>query len=78
MNETINPAEYDAAFGNLLNNMMISMEKDYVEQQVNFELQELADAIREEIIDAQYEDLYIERMCAEHDAMTYACHSYDE
>lgn len=75
MNETI-AAEFDAAFGNLLNNMMISMEKDYVEQQVNFECQEIADGFRTEIVDAQYQDMQDE--LAEHMMQMYACHSYDE
>ena len=80
MNE-IDPIEYDAAFGNLLNDMMIAMEKDAMIEDINFELQTLADEAKEEIVDAQYEDYLTDignMLQAEHDMMMYASHSYDE
>ena len=72
----IDPMEYDAAFGNLLNDMMIAMERDFMEEQINFELAEIAEREREEAIDLQYEEM-VDALCAEHDMMMYAAHSYD-
>ena len=79
MQNVIDVREYDAAFGDLLNSMMISMEKDYMEQQVNFECQEIADEYREEIVSAQHEDMltHIGNMLQAEMEACYACHSYD-
>jgi hypothetical protein len=76
MNE-ITTAEYDAAFGNLLNDMMIAMEKDAMIEDINAELQMLADEAKDEVVEAQYDDMYWDRLCAEHDLNMYACYSYE-
>lgn len=77
----IDPIEYDAAFGNLLNDMMITMEEDFMIEQANMECQEIAQSFQQEVVDAQYEDMLNDignRLQAEYDMMMYASHSYDE
>lgn len=76
MNE-IDPIEYDAAFGNLLNDMMIAMEMDAMEEEINFELQALADEAKEEEIDLQFEEM-MDALMFEHRMQEYAAHSYDQ
>lgn len=80
MQNVIDPVEYDAAFGNLLNSMMISMERDYMEQQVNFECQVIAEEYRDEVVEAQYEDMLTEigNMLQADMEACYSCYSYED
>ena len=76
MNEQFPVNEWDAAFGNALNNMMIAMERDFMEREVNFEFQELADENRQEIVDFQWHEM-VESLHGEWLASMHASHSYD-
>jgi len=45
-------------------------------EEVNFELQLLADEVKLQNEEEIYNDM-IDQMCAEHDMQMYACYSYD-
>ena len=73
----IDPVEFDAAFGNLLDEMIMAMEKDIQFETVNQELQDLADEARLEQVQAQYDEMITE--LSELELMYQAAmQSYDE
>lgn len=72
----IDPIEFDAAFGNLLNGMIDAMEKDFNIETVNLELQELADEAKLELVQMQYDEMVIE--LSELELVYQAAASYDE
>jgi len=57
-------------------NSLVERRSGRMYEEVNFELQLLADEVKLQNEEEIYNDM-IDQMCAEHDMQMYACYSYD-